>query len=99
MPLACIDSDTTTPLNFFKSFGFRTRIRVVYGLPAAVPDTKYSVVSYPKSERPVPGGATACSPVIEFWLKAGNMAPGPVMGPVTIGSGACLTTGACGAAP
>jgi hypothetical protein len=44
-PLLCIDSASTSPLNLPSSLGWRTTTRVVYGLPAAVPDAKYSVVS------------------------------------------------------
>src|SRR4029077_17962956 len=45
LPLECMISDTTIPLNFFKSFGSRTTTRVVYGFPFAVPETKYSLVT------------------------------------------------------
>src|SRR5262245_24393705 len=56
-------------------------MRVVYGLPLAVPDTKYSFTTYFWSARPVPSG-TRCRP--------GNMAPGPVTGALIIGIGAVL---------
>src|SRR6188768_2205806 len=44
-------SARTMPLNFFGSAGRRTRTRVVYGLPWAVPETKYSFTMYLKYGR------------------------------------------------
>ena len=44
-PLPCIASASTRPLNFDVSAGFRTTMRVVYGSPLAVPETKYSCAS------------------------------------------------------
>jgi hypothetical protein len=41
-PLPCIDSTSTRPLNFDLSCGIRTTMRVLYGWPLAVPETKYS---------------------------------------------------------
>jgi alanine racemase len=38
------ESSNARPLKLPSSFGWRTTTRVVYGLSAAVPDTKYSVV-------------------------------------------------------
>jgi len=40
-----IDSVTTMPLNRSGGMGWRTRMRVLYGCPFAVPETKYSSVA------------------------------------------------------
>jgi hypothetical protein len=44
-PPACNASVTTTPLNVLASAGRRMMIRVVYGDPLAVPETRYSSVT------------------------------------------------------
>src|SRR5687767_5493431 len=45
-PPECSASATTVPLNRLTSFGRRTMMRVVYGAPLAVPETKNSSVTY-----------------------------------------------------
>ncbi len=45
LPLGCIDSARISPLNLLLSDGLRMTIRVLYGWPFAVPDTKYSFVT------------------------------------------------------
>jgi hypothetical protein len=41
-PFECIDSATTMPLKRSASSGRRTMMRVRYGCPLALPETKYS---------------------------------------------------------
>src|SRR6188768_313545 len=69
-PPACCASATTVPLNAFVSLGRRTMMRVWYGAPAAVPETKYSSVTYGKSST---FGAVATTLTAGF----GYIIPGP----------------------
>src|ERR1700751_1036112 len=74
----------TMPLNVFASVGPRMMIRVVYGAPAAVPDTKYSSVTYGKSSTFTAVGTTLTD-------GFGYIIPGDVIGPVTVGIGGADT--------
>src|SRR5207245_3773366 len=85
-PLECIDSETTMPLKRCAGSGRRTRMRVLYGWPFAVPETKYSSVTQPKSAGSLPG--------VSAGLRPGYMGPGPVIGPSNAGTGG-TTKSAC----
>src|SRR5439155_25811139 len=87
-PLECIDSETTMPLKRCAGSGRRTRMRVLYGWPFAVPETKYSSVTQPKSAGSLPG--------VSAGLRPGYMGPGPVIGPSNAGTGG-TTNCACAA--
>src|SRR5262245_16014916 len=76
-PLGCIGSMRTNPLNLLLAIGLRTTMRVLYGCPCAVPVMKYSFASYLYFARSWPGASD--------WTDS-YMFPGPVIGPVTVGS-------------
>src|SRR4051812_20938055 len=84
-PPACIASPTTVPLNRFASAGRRMMIRVVYGAPAAVPETRYSSATYGKSSTFTAVGTTLMGGL-------GYIIPGIVTGPVTVGTGGVVTS-------
>src|SRR5215470_19712294 len=79
-PPACIASPITVPLNALASFGRRMMMRVVYGAPLAVPDTKYSSVMYGKSSTFAAVGTMLTG-------GFGYTIPGDVIGPATVGIG------------
>src|SRR5262245_42096377 len=70
-------STRTSPVNLELLAGFRTTSRVLYGCPLAVPEMKYSLASYLKAAKPLPG-ANDC---VESYIG-----PGPVTCAETIGS-------------
>src|SRR5262245_49676917 len=76
-PLPCIASVSTRPLNFELSAGFRTTMRVVYGSPLAVPETKYSCASYLNAASPFPGASEG---------DESNIGPGPVTSADSVGN-------------
>src|SRR5438045_1564296 len=76
-PLGCIASTITRPLNFPLLEGFRTTMRVLYGLPFAVPEIKYSRASYPYFARPLPEGSDGVE---------SKIGPGPVISAETVGT-------------
>src|SRR5688572_6025658 len=76
-PLPCIDSTSTSPLNAELFAGLRTTMRVLYGWPLAVPETKYSFASYLACASPLPGG----SDVVESYIG-----PGPVISSESVGN-------------
>src|SRR5436190_22480057 len=75
-PLGCMASAITRPLNLPLFAGLRTMMRVLYGLPFAVPDMKYSRASYPYFARPLP--------VVSDGVES-KMGPGPVTSAETEG--------------
>src|SRR5262245_34097579 len=92
-PLGCIASASTSPLKRLLSAGLRTMMRVLYGLLLAVPETKYSLASYLKLAKPLPGGSD---------VAESNMVPGAVTSADMVGrdtavglSGRLGSAGAC----
>ena len=79
-PPACCASATMVPLNAVEFSGRRMMIRVLYGAPAAVPERKYSSVTYGKSST-----FTAVGTMLTAGF--GYIAPGDVTGPETVGIG------------
>src|SRR5688572_32080941 len=79
-PPACSASATTTPLKPLTSVGRRTMMRVVYGAPLAVPETKYSSVTYGNASTDTALGTTLTGGL-------GYISAGPVIGPEIAGTG------------
>ena len=85
LPLGCIDSARTRPLNLPLSAGLRTTMRVLYGWPFAVPETKYSFASYLK--------CAMSSPALSS-INDSKICPGPVTSAEIVGRG--VATGLAG---
>src|SRR5688572_1520801 len=79
-PPACCASATTVPLNALTSLGRRTTMRVVYGAPAAVPETNSSSVTYGKASTCGAAGTTLIA-------GSGYMRPGALTTADTVGNG------------
>ena len=77
LPLGCIDSARTRPLNVPLSAGLRMTMRVLYGWPFAVPETKYSFALYLKCAMSSPGLSS---------ISDSNILPGPVTSAEIAGS-------------